>query len=117
MLEDWWTCPKDGTGEPGWTHDWPAEQGCLWRALVNATKWAHACVYDWDTEFIGTRPSWVHHLTSGSYSAEARSTEVSLEAVRYFLHSVKQTLQSKQTRLAYSDYSVVASSVLGLLRR
>lgn len=107
MLDDWWRCPFDGTGERGWTHNWPAEQGCLWLALVNSTKWAHACSPDWDSEFVGKRPSWVHHLTSGSSSGADRNAQGAAEAIRYFLHNMRQSLLPAPARLSYSQYGVV----------
>ena len=107
MLDDWWRCPFDGTGDRGWTHNWPAEQGCLWAALVNSSRWAHACAPDWGSEFVGQRPSWVHHLTSGSSSGEDRDVQGAAEAVRYFLHAMRQSLLPAQVRLGYSRYAVV----------
>ena len=108
MLADWWACPTPGgAGEPGWTHNWPAEQGCLWVALVNATKWAHACAPDWGSEFIGVRPSWVHHMTSGSSSGDDRNAQGALEVVRYFLHAMRQSLLPAEARLGYSQFRVV----------
>ena len=108
LLQDWWNCPTDGTGHPSLFAEWPAEQGCLWRAVVNSTRWSAACVPDWETDFVGTRlAAWVHHLTSGAFDPEERDRAGQQAALTYFLHSMRQALVPKQARLGYSEHTLL----------